>query len=140
MAVTIEIRWRAVQSRSDAWNWSRCLYAYVDPKGMEILYIGKAWGTTVRQRFRAPDKVSLFEFLARELGVNRVEVLVGEPLLEPGRRLTRELLADVESLLIRRLRPRGNVTATQSRIARPGLEVLCTGHWPLTRARFRDLG
>lgn len=140
MALIVEIDWRALGPRSAAWQWSRCLYAYVHPAGTEILYLGKADGTTVRQRFNARDKGAVFNFLADELDVDRIAVLAGDVLLEPDRHLTRELLADVESLLIKRLRTRGNVSATRSRITRPGLEVICTGKWPLRRSHFKDLG
>ena len=41
-----------------------------------------------------------------------------------------EKLADVESLLIKRLRPRGNIMSINTRISRPGIRVLCDGNWP----------
>jgi hypothetical protein len=64
-------------------------------------------------------------------------VLVGE--FHYRDRLTRELVADVESLLIALLRPPGNISATCTRIARPGLRVRCTGtHWPSVSRYFID--
>lgn len=55
-----------------------------------------------------------------------------------GARYSLEKLADVESLLIKRLRPRGNIMSLNNRICRPGVRVLCGGNWPHTRATFVD--
>ncbi len=133
-----EVKWYTLGSRSRGWRWTRCLYAYLHPDDNKILYIGKADGPTVRKRFNAPDKDDLFDFLKDEMGITSVVVIAGWIELEAGRRLSRELLADIESLLIRRLRPVGNVQSTRSRVSRSGLTVLCLGAWPCRRARFVD--
>lgn len=135
----IRVHWRRLRAESQGWNSTRCLYAYVDPRDQRILYIGKADGPTVRHRFRAAGKAVL-EFLEWQLGVGVPVVLVGTILVEEGRRLSRELIADLESLLILRLKPRGNIQSIHSRIRRPGLEVECTGAWPHRRVRFTDRG
>jgi len=69
----------------------------------------------------------------------QVRVLHGEPVLKEDRRRSSELLGDVESLLITRLRPFGNIQSRGSRVMRPGLRVQCTGDWPFRRFRFYDV-
>jgi hypothetical protein len=82
-------------------------------------------------------KPEFWEYLDQR-GMDAHAVLVGDVELAPGRRLSRELLADIESLLIKRLRPAGNIQAIRSRISRPGLDVTCEGDWPHERRRFLD--
>lgn len=53
-------------------------------------------------------------------------------------RLTRELLSDIESLLICEVKPWGNIQCQLSRIARPGLKVVCGSDWPLSIKVFSD--
>lgn len=66
-------------------------------------------------------------------------VIVGGIVLGLGRRLTAQLLADVESLLIYAVHPWGNRQNTVSRgFSRPGFEVRCTGAWPLPVKIFID--
>jgi hypothetical protein len=120
--------------------WTRCLYAYVHPRTRELLYLGKADSATVRARFRASDKQPLFRFLERDLELRSFRVLVGAFYLDDDLRLTRQLIADVESLLIKRTKPLGNIAATRSRISRPGLAVHCSGAWPHKKDRFLDRG
>lgn len=138
----IDIEWTRLGPRSEGWRTTRCLYAYCNPANDQILYIGKADGPTVRQRFTATDKESLFEYLEKEHGIDTddVDVILGDLIMAEGSRLTRELLADVESLLIKRLKSVGNVSSKQSRISRPGLVVRCHGQWPHPRSRFVDIG
>lgn len=137
--MTVEIRWREIGRDADlAWRYSRVLYAYLDPSGKEILYIGKADGTTVRQRWTRSAKEGFWDDLERELGILEHLVFVGEPFLGAGTRLTRDLLADIESLLINRIKPWGNVASRRSRISRPGLVVRCLGDWLHPRRVFRD--
>jgi hypothetical protein len=49
----IEIEWELIKSDG---NNSECLYAYLHPKTKEILYIGKADSSTVKERWEAKDK------------------------------------------------------------------------------------
>lgn len=53
-------------------------------------------------------------------------------------RLTKQLLADIESLLIFEIQPWGNIQSRESRIARSGLELLCNGSWLHRQRVFRD--
>jgi hypothetical protein len=117
----IEVHWRGLANGDEAWSWSRVLYAYLHPQTDMPLYVGKAWGTTVRGRWSAPDKLEgLWKYLNAR-GIRHHVAIVGD--LAFDGRLTCELLADVESLIIHRTQPIGNIASTSSRISRPGLVV-----------------
>ncbi len=120
------LRRRSIRGPDDeAWRWSRVLYAYLHPETSVPLYVGKTWGTTVRSRWDAPDKLNgVWPYLER-LGIDRHQLVVGEP--EFAARLTHELLADVESLLIFAMQPVANIASRASRISRPGLIVRNSG-------------
>jgi hypothetical protein len=136
----VQLHWTELQrERNRLWSANYCLYGYLHSERDWLLYIGKAGGSTVRQRLSGDHKNRLFRDIRKEYGIEAVRVLVGVLELEPGRRRTSELLADVESLLIMRLQPYGNISVTLSRIARPGLRVHCIGAWPFKRASFRDV-
>lgn len=132
----IEIEWKPLLQDSIEWNYRHVLYAYLNPDDDEILYIGLAWRRSVRQRFRDRDKNALRDFLWDDLGLADVKVLVGEVVLEG--RLTRQLLSDVESLLIKRLKPVGNIMCRTFRISRPGMRLECSQQWPHKRNKFAD--
>jgi hypothetical protein len=128
-----KIRWRLVGEVDPAWRWSGVLYAYLHPSEPELLYIGKADGATsdLRRRWRADDKLEFWRDLERQRGLFAHRVIVGEVTLPAGRRLSRQLLADVESLLIFAVGPWGNLQSRESRLSRPGFSVRCTGRsWP----------
>lgn len=135
----IEVEWTYLDDeRDELWSDRLCLYSYLHPARDWLLYVGKADFATVRGRLNGDHKARLFADIRRKYGVDEVRVLHGELVPEEGRRRTSELLADVESLLIMRLRPFGNIQSTRSRISRPGMWVRCTGEWPFTRSRFHD--
>ncbi len=137
--MTIEVRWRRVNDDHDpAWRWNRCLYAYRHPRSGRILYLGKADGASVHGRFNASDKAALRRHLVRRVGVDRIGLVVGALALKDSRRLTRQLMADIESLLIHEVQPVGNVQGKRSRINRPGMRVKCSGAWPERRRVFVD--
>lgn len=125
--------------RSPLWEDSLCLYGYLHPQRDWLLYLGKADFSTVSMRLLGSHKQKLFKDLDERYGINDVSVLHGCIVLESGRR-TSQLLSDVESLLITRLKPYGNIQARHSRISRPGMRVNCLGNWPFSRWRFRDDG
>jgi len=125
------------EGENPLWKANRGLYAYVGPYN-EVLYIGKVDGTTVRQRWNRSGKEAFWNVLERKRGIFKHAVIFGEIELENGSRLTRELLADIESLLINRVQPWGNIQCVNTRIERPGLRVKCGGDWPLPRRNFRD--
>jgi hypothetical protein len=90
-------------------RYRRVLYAYFAVDDKEILYIGKADRQTVRQRRTRSAKRRFWDDLEDKRNIRKTIVRVGEIGLEEGRKLSRELLLDVESLLIKRLRPWGNI-------------------------------
>ena len=114
-------------SHADLLHERRALYLIAHPRRWEPIYIGKADGTSVRERQVASDKLRMFRDLERQRGVYEHRLLVG--LIDTAHRLTRELMADVESLLIMGLQPWGNIHSTRTRIARPGLRVRNHGIW-----------
>ncbi len=135
----VEVHWRSIRGpRDEAWGWRGVLYAYVHPNREDVLYIGLAHGRTVRQRASYTAKSRVWDCMER-LGIDRHICLVGELTLDDGRRLTRQLLSDVETLLIKRMQPTCNEAAKRSRIERPGLRVRCFGGWAGWRNEYRDV-
>ena len=126
----ITIKWKPLSDEDPEWGYTRCLYAYLNPNGREILYIGKAWGTTVRGRWSWSGKKDFWKDLEKERGIVSHVPLIGLVCLPEGRRLTSQMLSDVESLLIKRESPWGNIQSTRTRISRPGMVVRCSGNWP----------
>jgi hypothetical protein len=111
-------------------NLSGVLYAYLTPDGRTIINIGKAYGETVARRFDCKSKDAFWTWAARNR-IDRVIVLVGE-IRTNAARFTEQMLEDVESLLLYRIKPSGNVRNTLSRsIGRPGMRLRCLGQeWP----------
>ena len=135
----VKINWTLLDDEVHSlWDASFCLYAYLHPRQNLPLYIGKSDYSTVSGRLRGRHKAQLFRDIRREFSIDKIRFLQGELLLEEGRRRSSALLADVESLLISCLQPYGNKSATQSRISRPGLRVICRGDWPFKHKVFYD--
>lgn len=132
----ITLNWHVVSDDDHRWSYNRTLYAYLAPRASEILYIGKADGCTVRERWR--EKRQFWADLERDRNLKSHRVIIAEWEITPGCRMTQELLSDVESLLIFEVKPWGNIQARSSRIIRPGLQVECRGAWPLAKRVFRD--
>lgn len=135
----VKIEWTELaQSRHPLWVDSFCLYAYLHPDRDWLLYVGKADYCTVRERMRGDHKRQLYDDCWDRYGIEEFRVLHGSLLPEEGCRRSSALLSDVESLLIKRLKPFGNIQSRVHRISRPGMRVVCTGAWPLRRDTFRD--
>lgn len=134
----ITVIWRALATDDCGWDAMRCLYAYVAPNKHEILYIGKAWGVTVRGRWIRAAKEHFWDDLENKREIFKHRVFYGEILLNYRGRLSSELLADVESLLISHEHPWGNIQSRNSRICRPGLVVECVGQWAGRRSIYLD--
>jgi hypothetical protein len=133
----IGLNWYAVAEDDDPrWSYSRALYAYLAPSQPEIVYIGKADGCTVRQRWQ--QKWQFWMDLERDRKIKSHRVIVAELELPMEYRMTRQLLADIESLLIYEVKPWGNIQAQSSRITRPGLRVECRRAWPCRKRVFQD--
>lgn len=131
----VVISWKRLtpQNSSD----SRVLYANINSISDEIVYIGKADFCSVDERLNGRDKESLYRHYEK-IGIIKVRTIVGYIGLEEQKRLSQELLSDIESLLIKRIKPTGNVQSLKSRISRPGMRIFCEGNWPLEKATFID--
>lgn len=136
----IILDWRHANAEPDRWTYTLALYAILHPRAAEVLYLGKADGCTVRSRWNADDKHErVWSRIEDERHIFEHRFIVAEFRTPAGMRLTRELVCDVESLLIHRIQPWANSQNTKSRgFSRPGLAVLCQGHWPLKRSTYRD--
>lgn len=135
----VAIEWRRImRSDDEKWSYRRCLYAYVCSNEREILYLGKADRCTVRERWSGADKRSWRDWATRQ-EIERIHLHAGRIDWGEGARYSPEKLADVESLLIKRLRPRGNIMPLNNRICRPGVRVFCDGNRPHKRATFVDV-
>jgi hypothetical protein len=136
----ILVDWKTVNGKSDPlWQVRRGLYSYLHPKTFEILYVGKVDGTSVRGRWLRPAKSDFWEDLERERNIKTHMIIVGLLTLERTRRFSSELLADVESLLIARVLPWGNIQSRAKRISRKSMIVTCAGKWPISYgSSYRD--
>jgi hypothetical protein len=133
----IILDWHFVADDADTrWSYTRGVYAYLAPRRSEVLYIGKADGCSVRDRWNG--KRQFWHDLEGTRGITSHRVIVADILSHGDCRLTRELLSDVESLLICEVKPWGNIQCQFSRIARQGLRVVCQGAWPLSHKVFSD--
>jgi len=137
----VSVQWTLLERGDRRWRGSRCLYAYVDKQTKRPLYLGKAYSATILERLEGRHKAGIFGRLAEKFGMSQhwvPEVLHGRLVAESGRRVTKPVFRDVESLLIKRLDPHANIRCKGSRIERRGLVVECIGDWPFRRRRFRD--
>ena len=127
----IEVKWRLIGDNNEYWNSSGCLYAYLHPKTYKILYIGKADGTTVKERWSAEDKDELWNCLNKN-GIKKHIPIIGFVYLPELRRFSSELLKDIEGLLIYLEQPICNINNKKTRgISRPGMIIKCSGEiWP----------
>lgn len=137
MPVDVELDWSLVEDDRDALlRRTRVLYGLHHPETHEVLYLGKAEFQTVRARLSCRSKDCVWDHIERACGIDDADLRVATFATES--RLTQELLADTESLLIKRLRPCANVQCRSTRVSRPGLRVTCVGDWPLDRVCFVD--
>jgi len=118
----IEVDWTFLDDDPHPlWADSFSLYAYLHLDLDRLLYVGKADYSTVRERLHGDHKADVLDDISRRYGIEQVRVLHGELLLEEGHRRSSEHLGDVESLLIMRLQPFGNIQSRSSRVMRRGL-------------------
>lgn len=124
----------------ELWRQRRVLYAYVHPREGKVLYVGKAWGASVSQRFDAKDKARVRKAIwrAHSIHLEQVQVIVGfvEPVAQ--RAVTRKLIEEIESLLIYHVIPCGNTQHRESYHCRDGLTIRCLDAWPLRQQTFVD--
>ena len=138
MSNLIELQWEYADTDDESFDFRCVLYAYLDPTSRRIFYIGKADFSTVRERLYGKHKEAIFAAFVEEMNLSVLHVIVGVPHLPKGNRLSSQLLADIESLLIFEVQPPYNRQSRRSRIARPGLVVKCLGDWPLVVRKFVD--
>ena len=138
MSLRVEIEWSYTGPGEESLEFSRVLYAYLHPGTNKILYVGKADRCSVYERLRGSHKEAIFSDIIEDLGLSTLHAIVGSLSLPSERKLSSELLADVESLLIMELQPTYNTQSRQSRISRPGLVLKCSGDWPLRVKTFKD--
>jgi len=143
----IEIDWKDADKDESLWDAQGVLYAYLHPRPTtKILYIGKADGKTVGERFNADDKHPLWDAIEKEFGIEEtdIRIIVGTIRLPVGTHMSSELLADLESLLIKAEYEAHNLwwnkQAIETRTSRPGLLVKCTGDWPGEYSEYEDSG
>lgn len=105
----VQVLWNNVPTGHKDWHATRCLYAYLSPLRVEILYIGITWNQTIRARSSYSAKRKLWDFLNRDSQTREYIPLAGHIDVGPGRRRSKALLTDIESLLIQEIAPRGNV-------------------------------
>jgi len=135
--LNIRLHWFEIEDEQDIrWSYTRCLYAYIAPRTSEILYIGKCDGCSVSARWRG--KQDFWRDLERKRKIFEHTIIVADIEVPSDYRLTRELLADAESLLIYRLKPWGNIQCRISRITRAGLRLSSFGYWPSKRRVFSE--
>jgi hypothetical protein len=101
--------------------------------------MGKSWAVTVRGRWERAAKEQFWNDLERERNIPTHRAIHGEIVLPPGNRLSPELLSDIESLLIYKIKPWGNIQSREFRISRPGYVVACRGAWPHRKKIFQDI-
>ena len=137
---TIKLHWYGIGQDDDPrWAYERALYAYLAPVKAAINYIGKCYGTTVRQRSHYKAKSDVWDCIEQRTKSHRP--IVAEFELPEGTNLSKKLVDDIECLLIFRLQPPCNVQCKSSRgrYRRPGMKVVCLGKaWPLSVRTFKD--
>ncbi len=134
----IDVNWEYTDHEEESIDYTRVLYAYIDPESKEILYLGKADFCSVSERMKGKHKEDVFSYIQDEFGLTKVSCIVGVLSIPKGKKYSSELLSDVESLLIMNLQPPANIQSKGSRISRPGLEVTCSGEWPHKIETFVD--
>src|SRR5271169_6300923 len=102
----VVLHWYSVADDDDTrWRHDLALYAYLAPIKAEIYYLGKCDRTTVRGRASYSAKAGAWDCINERSKTHCL--IVAE--IEVTHRLTRELLSDIESLLIYEIQPCCNV-------------------------------
>jgi hypothetical protein len=137
--LAVTLHWFWVEGDDDKrWRHDLALYAYLAPIKPEIYYLGKCDRTSVRGRASYSAKEGAWDCINERSKTHRV--IVAE--IEVDQKLTRELLADIESLLIFIIQPCCNVQNKKSRgkHSRPGMRVECKGEaWPLSQHVYHEI-
>lgn len=138
LEASVTLHWSELRSGDEMFDWSGCLYALFHPVADELLYIGMAGRSTVRERLLCPSKDRMWQYIEREHGITTCRTFVAYVALKENRRLSMPLLRGIEGQLIQALDPCANVQSTQSRRSHPGLCVRCKGEWLVPAKYFFD--
>ena len=112
---------------------TRALYLFRKERGREILYIGKADRQTLHSRWSCRSKGRLAK-LERKEKIRLRPLITG---FHTKRRVTPQLIDDVERLLIFLVQPRWNHPGKETcRLHHRDLFVRCDGDWPHRRTPF----
>jgi hypothetical protein len=140
----IILDWRVVGNHggrwAERWEYTLALYGILHPDDDEFRYIGKADGCSVRSRWNAMDKHErVWRHIEFQRNLFEHRFIVAEFRIAEGRRLTRQLVCDVESFLIYHIKPWANTSNASSpgHYSRPDMVVYCQGHWPFRKKTFR---
>lgn len=134
----VTVNWKYISGNEDEkWDWCRVLYMYLAPNEGEPIYIGQAYACSVRERLRTAEKEDLWGYV-KKLKVTRYALAVGNIIIPRGQNISKELVNDIESLLIYHTLPCGNIMCKDTRISRPGMRIRCRGDWPLPQNIFED--
>jgi hypothetical protein len=137
--LAVTLHWYWVEGDDDhRWRHNLAIYAYLPPFKAAIYYLGKCDRTSVRGRASYSAKSGAWDCINSLSKTHRL--IVAE--IEVDQRLTRALLADIESLLIFLIQPCCNVQNTRSRgrHRRPGMRVECKGEaWPLSKRVYWEV-
>src|SRR5579862_3608230 len=104
MTTEVLLKWRKIGAGNPALEWTRTFYALHLRGEGRVLYLGKADYQTIGDRVRCESKGGVWDHFTqiglapRDVGLVAAEVFTDA-------RWTSELQADVESLLIARIRP-----------------------------------
>jgi hypothetical protein len=91
---------------SDRWDYNLSLYAILHPTAYDILYLGKATVAPILSRWNVDDKHDrVWSRIEGERELFEHGFIVGEFRLPDGQRLTRQLVCDVERLLVHQIKP-----------------------------------
>ena len=134
MHVTLRWAWLEDESAPE-WNTSNCLFAFADPESDEILFLGTATGSTVRERCEAGTLEPMWTDL-RGIGIDHVSVLVGKPDTVSGEPIAARTLSDAAALLVAELQPSGNAPEADTAAPAAGFQVECAGDWPYEESSF----
>lgn len=130
----IELFWQLADNLSV--QASQAVYMFRKERGREILYIGKAFRQSIKQRWVCRSKARLGK-LARKERITLRPLVAG---FHTKLRLTPHLVDDVERLLIFMTQPRWNRPGMKScSLHHRRLTVKCTGQWPYPRSIFTYL-
>jgi len=134
----VDIEWKYIVWKEDKrWKSRRVLYAYLTTDRDEILYIGKAYKNTVKEEYEGNK--AFWKDLKEQRGVSKVLILVGEICCPEGKKITEGLASDVENLLVKRIKPWGNISYKDFGISRIGLRVRCVGGWHGWKNEYRNI-